>query len=293
MLMALLASAVSLAARPPLIVPPTITPLTISTVPPAPALFDRSVKPAPITPLHRLFSRQDYPAAALRSGAQGTVAVALTITAGGRVGGCAVTGSSGSEALDSATCRILASRARFTPARSGDGTAVDSAMVARVRWATPPPPLRIPLTEWRSTVRMTLGADGALITCAEENLGIGFNPGPGCRHFAAHSAQASAPLRALRPGKQPLRVLMETGLLPGADARLPAAPAKARLVSQIAAQMRIVGGTQQSCQVVSVEGLARRSPPTCKNFRGPFVVSPAPATVKTLTRLYLLPGPAE
>jgi len=63
----------------------------------------------------------DYPASAVERGEQGTVRFTLAIGADGRVTGCTVTGSSGSAVLDSTTCRIMRSRARFTPARDSNG----------------------------------------------------------------------------------------------------------------------------------------------------------------------------
>ena len=68
------------------------------------------------------FSRDDYPPSALRAGDQGEVAFTLAIGADGRVTGCTINRSSGSSSLDSATCRILRSRARYTPARDSTGS---------------------------------------------------------------------------------------------------------------------------------------------------------------------------
>ena len=71
--------------------------------------------------LSALFHREDYPATALRAGEQGTVGFTLAIGPDGRVHGCTITRSSGSSWLDSTTCRILRSRARYTPARDSNG----------------------------------------------------------------------------------------------------------------------------------------------------------------------------
>lgn len=87
--------------------------------------------------LSSYFSADDYPAAALRTGAQGTTGFRLTIAADGRVTNCAVISSSGSAALDQATCRILRSRARYTPARGGGGNATGGTDSGRVTWRLP------------------------------------------------------------------------------------------------------------------------------------------------------------
>lgn len=83
------------------------------------------------------FSTDDYPAAALRSEAEGTTRFSLTIGTNGRVTGCSVTGSSGNSSLDSATCRILQSRARYTPARDQNGNPTTGQDRGSVTWRLP------------------------------------------------------------------------------------------------------------------------------------------------------------
>jgi TonB family protein len=80
----------------------------------------------------------DYPADALRSGAQGIVRAALNVNARGRVTGCTILGSSGSASLDAATCRIMAKRARFTAAHDIGGRTVPSFVLERVTWRIGP-----------------------------------------------------------------------------------------------------------------------------------------------------------
>ncbi len=122
--------------------PPVIpSPPTVYVAPPAPA-------PAPPPPrvvppqraranLNSYFSPDDYPAAALRGNDQGTTGFALTIGPNGRVTDCSVTSSSGSSALDQATCRILRSRARYTPARDSSGNPTSGRDSGRVTWRLP------------------------------------------------------------------------------------------------------------------------------------------------------------
>jgi periplasmic protein TonB len=121
--------------------PPPVT--AVNTAPPAPITY--TAPPAPPAPvsapppppppprvvqtakakgdLRTLFSLDDYPSAAQRNEEEGTVRVRLTVGANGRVSDCSVTQSSGSSSLDQATCRIIRSRARFTPAVGNDGAA--------------------------------------------------------------------------------------------------------------------------------------------------------------------------
>jgi TonB family protein len=86
-----------------------------------------------------LFSSDDYPASAVRAREQGAVGFRLDVDKAGRVAGCTITSSSGSPALDSATCRLLAARARFTPARDRKGRPVPDSMAGRIVWRMPEP----------------------------------------------------------------------------------------------------------------------------------------------------------
>jgi TonB family protein len=86
------------------------------------------------------FHANDYPAAAALRAEVGSVAFTLDVDASGRVAACHVAASSGSQALDDTTCRILTERAQFTPARDGAGAAVPDRISDRVTWTLPEPP---------------------------------------------------------------------------------------------------------------------------------------------------------
>ena len=79
-------------------------------------------------------SHSDYPRTALANREQGTVHFVLTVGPNGRVGDCRVTQSSGSAALDSATCRIMRARARFTPARDAAGHPTADTIESSIGW---------------------------------------------------------------------------------------------------------------------------------------------------------------
>lgn len=87
--------------------------------------------------LNAYFSPQDYPAVALQARAQGIVEVALVVGPNGRVSNCVVTRSSRSPALDHATCRILMSRARYTPALNAAGQPMMGRDRERIVWHLP------------------------------------------------------------------------------------------------------------------------------------------------------------
>lgn len=95
-----------------------------------------SGKPMPPVPRAAAawITNDDYPPGALRAGEQGTVAFDATIGADGRVTGCTVTSSSGSVALDDATCRLITRRARFTPSKDAAGKPISSTYSSRFRW---------------------------------------------------------------------------------------------------------------------------------------------------------------
>jgi len=79
----------------------------------------------------------DYPSGPLRDGIQGVVGINVAVGTDGRVTGCEVTASSGSDALDQATCRLYARRARFQPALDDDAQPTVSHHNDRIRWQIP------------------------------------------------------------------------------------------------------------------------------------------------------------
>jgi TonB family protein len=81
-----------------------------------------------------LVTSDDYPNAALRNEEQGTVALALDVDPKGNVSSCTVTGSSGSDSLDTSTCRLMIERAHFTPAHDRRGRAVRDTYTQKITW---------------------------------------------------------------------------------------------------------------------------------------------------------------
>lgn len=87
--------------------------------------------------LSSYFSADDYPASAMRNNEQGRTAFNLDVDANGRVVACVIRESSGSATLDAATCRIIRSRARYTPARDANGKAIAGQDRGAVTWQLP------------------------------------------------------------------------------------------------------------------------------------------------------------
>ena len=106
-----------------------------------PPAEEASAPPAPPAPppatLASYFSSADYPREALKRKEQGTVRFRLGINAEGRVSSCTILASSGSPALDSTTCRLIAQRARFRPARDDEGRPVADEKDYQVTWVLP------------------------------------------------------------------------------------------------------------------------------------------------------------
>ena len=123
---------------PPVTVVPVAPPVQITpTAPPAPPAPPpvRTVPPkSAVGNLQGLFSPDDYPPAAADNEEQGTVTVRLAVGTNGRVSDCSVSSSSGSRSLDSTTCRILRSRARFTPATDNMGNPTVGSHTQRITW---------------------------------------------------------------------------------------------------------------------------------------------------------------
>jgi protein TonB len=106
--------------------------------PPPPPPPPRKVTPARAKAnLVSLFSDEDYPASAVRAGESGATGFRLDVGANGRVANCTVTSSSGSSALDSTTCRLLRSRARFSPATDNTGAPTTDTVSGRIVWRLP------------------------------------------------------------------------------------------------------------------------------------------------------------
>ena len=102
--------------------------------PPAPPPVRRVEPQSVVGSLQGLIRDSDYPSSAIDNEEQGTVSVVLQIGTNGRVTSCSVASSSGSRALDSTTCRVLQSRAKFSPARDSSGNATTGSKSQRITW---------------------------------------------------------------------------------------------------------------------------------------------------------------
>ena len=117
--------------------PPVALDPPVAIEPPPPPAPKKSQAARAKANLASYVSNDDYPAAALRRGDTGTTRFRLTVGPNGKVTDCAIVGSSGSSTLDSATCRLMRSRARFEPAKNSDGRPTSDSVTSAIRWVLP------------------------------------------------------------------------------------------------------------------------------------------------------------
>jgi TonB family protein len=81
---------------------------------------------------------EDYPTDAMLKGEQGVVSITYEIAPDGMAESCRILESSGSAALDEASCELIIRRGRFRPARDAAGAPIRSKGDRRIRWELPP-----------------------------------------------------------------------------------------------------------------------------------------------------------
>jgi len=162
MLTAFLVAALQAQPLPPIVVTP-VPPLVIAPpLPPVPPPVPGARPAMPRGPIVRLFTSDDYPAAAMDSDQQGLVDAEMNVGVDGRVTACRIVGSSDSASLDRATCSIIQRRARFSPARDAAGSPVPGYWRQRVRWEME----ALPFEPFERITRVATGPHGILETCA-------------------------------------------------------------------------------------------------------------------------------
>jgi protein TonB len=91
----------------------------------------------PINDVLRWVTTIDYPRTALHRGEQGTTRFSVSVDARGKATECTITRSSGSAALDQATCKNVLRRAKFEPATDKYGVKVPGTYSNSVSWVLP------------------------------------------------------------------------------------------------------------------------------------------------------------
>lgn len=103
--------------------------------PPPPAFLPK--RAAPTNNPASWITTDDYPAVALRKGAEGLARYRVIVGSNGKVSSCEVTAGSGDASLDAATCKFITRRARFEPATDGTGASIVGSYSGSVHWEIP------------------------------------------------------------------------------------------------------------------------------------------------------------
>lgn len=85
-------------------------------------------------------TNDDYPAAALAAGAQGTAFFEILVGKDGLPKSCRITQSAGHSDLDTASCELVMRRARFHPQINETGDPIEFLYSNRIRWEIPGAP---------------------------------------------------------------------------------------------------------------------------------------------------------
>ncbi|WP_299191670.1 TonB family protein [uncultured Erythrobacter sp.] len=110
-------------------------PFEVEPIPPAPNF--NPVSASPRGNPGRWITDNDYRTSWINRGYSGVASFSLEISASGRVSDCQITRSTGHDALDAATCRLLTNRARFDPAKDNSGNSVAGTYSSSVNWQIP------------------------------------------------------------------------------------------------------------------------------------------------------------
>lgn len=132
-----------------------------------------SSPPRPGTPprlIEGSISNADYPPAAITAGQEGAVRITLDLSATGAVTACRVVESSGSAALDQASCQVASTRFRFSPGRNAQGQAAPSSYTQRVRWVLPEDQAAWPFAAFSTEITGTY-RDAVLQACTIRDAG--------------------------------------------------------------------------------------------------------------------------
>jgi hypothetical protein len=89
------------------------------------------------TDLASYISDRDYPKSSVHEEEAGTVEFVLLIDETGKLADCTLTATSNVPLLDSQSCAIFMSRAKFSPAIGQDGKPARDAIKSRIRWVLP------------------------------------------------------------------------------------------------------------------------------------------------------------
>lgn len=204
----------------------------------------------------------DYPREAIRAGEEGTTGFRLTIGPDGRVTACTVEKSSGSALLDAATCRIMQSRARFTPAVDPAGRPTSDSVSARIAWRLPQGRIIPDLV----VISFHISSEGKASDCSREvvmNGRVDRRTSPDCGPSPPDGPYFDALRREAKGAAA--RVTIEARLIRDADAPWPDLERTGRrVVARELARVQVAGGGQViGCSVLEYQPLAAPTMRAC------------------------------
>ncbi len=91
----------------------------------------------PANDASRWVTDNDYRSSWIRRGYSGKASFSLEVSTSGRVTNCSITRSTGHTALDTATCSLIAKRARFDPAMDASGAPTAGIYTSSINWQLP------------------------------------------------------------------------------------------------------------------------------------------------------------
>ncbi|NYT39600.1 TonB family protein [Sphingomonas sp. R-74633] len=213
-------------------------------------------------------TEDDYPASALRNREEGQTKFRLTVAGDGSVERCDITGSSGSAALDEATCALLTRRARFSVSRPG--MPYNSSVI----WQIPPTPPQ-PIAKSHIAAILRISADDKVLGCEEKLEGT---------VSSAMNAPCDEAAQGLPPGMleaiggmgKPRTLTMEYSNWFGTDAALAGLYSRPGqvVVGRTRVQFDITeSGKVENCREVPTgqEGILEGRPSPCSGGIDPFV----------------------
>lgn len=191
-------------------------------------------------------SDSDYPADALASGAEGTVAFRLVVDPEGRVADCKIEQSSGHASLDARTCVVMTERARFHPARNAAGQFVIDTVRSRIRWVMGEtlPPGMTPFAPLRMAFILSMTGDRQF-SCSIEVNGVAAPEGTSCPEMSPALTQAAGSIAP--PG----RLVLLRSFIPAGESASVATIPYGQLLAENAVEITIdAEGTVTTCRTV-------------------------------------------
>ena len=101
-----------------------------------PPLFD-PIAAKPSNDVSRWVTTDDYRDSWINRGMVGTARFTVKVGTNGKVQDCRIVSSTGHQALDTATCKLVKRRAEFTAARDSNGRLVRGTYTRSIRWQLP------------------------------------------------------------------------------------------------------------------------------------------------------------